>query len=237
MLIPKPVPAITAFLVFTAFSAHASLMSNSGFECGSAESTASGYAVNSASSLCNWNQWSNSGAEVVTARSAAYSLEGGASAHVTGGDHDGLFQYGNFAAGVYTASAWFYVVSGSAELGLYFAGGSEGFEGSATAATGRWEYVTTTATLLSGPMGPSLYGSDANSEFFVDAFWLNAGETSTNPYDPATGFDPNRTSYVDLPGRELPAPPEPELPAVPEPGTLGLMGLGLLALASRLRRR
>ncbi len=229
--------AISAFLVFSGIPAQASTIGNVGFECGSAGATASGYAINAASSLCNWNQWSNSGSQVTTVQSSAYSVEGGTSAHVTGGDHDGLFQYGDFAPDVYTASAWFFVVSGSAELGLYYAGGNEGVEGSSTTTTGRWEFVTTTLNLLSGPMGPSLYGSDAQSEFYVDAFWLNTGSASTNPYDPSTGFDPNRLASVESPVPELPAPPAPELPAVPEPGTLALMGLGLLALAGRLRRR
>jgi hypothetical protein len=212
--------ALKMFLILTAFgsvAAHAELLSNEGFECGSALPTVS---ASSASSLCNWYQWANSGPVVTTVQSMSNVLEGGSSAHVSGNAGDGLYQYGFFGPGFFTASAWFNVQSGSASIGLYDNGGSNGSQGPSTTTTNEWEYLSYTSSLSGSLEGPTIYGSQAGSDFFVDAFWLNAGEKSSSPYDPVTGFNPNRT---------------PE--AVPEPGTFALMGLGLMGLCYGLRRR
>lgn len=206
-------------LAFASMASHAALVNNEGFECGSTSSTTSGVGTGTASSLCNWYQWANSGPVVTTAQSMTNVVEGSASAHITGGAYDGLYQYGGFTPGFYTASAWFFVNSGSAEIGLFYNGGTNGAFSAPTTTTGQWEYVTTTNNLLSGNMGPVIYGGEAQSDFYVDAFWLNPGESSTSPYAPSTGFNPNQVA------------------AVPEPGTFGLMGLGLLAIGFRLRRR
>lgn len=213
-----------AIVAFASLASHAALIGNEGFECGTAQPTASGVGSGTASSLCDWYQWANSGPVVTTWQSMSNVVEGSASAHIQGGVNDGLYQYGFFAPSSYTASAWFYVNSGSAEIGLFDNGGTNGAFSGPTTTTGQWEYVSATNNLVSPAMGPVIYGAGAESDFFVDAFWLNAGETSTSPYDPSTGFNPNQRSETDL-------------PAVPEPGTFGLMGLGLLALAYKLRRK
>ena len=204
-------------------AAHADLLANEGFECGSGSPTS---LASGASSLCNWYQWANSGPVVTTVQSMTNVLEGSSSAHVIGNQNDGLYQYGFFGPGFYTASAWFNVQSGGASIGLFDNGGSNGGMGPATTTTNQWEYLSFSSNLGTGPMGPTLYGSQAGSDFFVDAFWLNAGEASTNPFDPSTGFNPNRVIVTDN---------YPE--AVPEPGSFALMGLGLLGLAAGLRRR
>ncbi|MDQ2999979.1 MAG: PEP-CTERM sorting domain-containing protein [Fibrobacterota bacterium] len=157
--------------------------------------------------------------------------DGNSSAHVSGGVGDGIYQYGAFSPGFYTASAWFWLGSGSASIGLFYNGGSAGGMGPATTTTGQWEYLSHSAELLGGAMGPTLYGGSAGSDFFVDAFWLNSGTTSTSPFDPTSGFNPNRGVETDYPSGE--ANPE----AVPEPGTFALMGLGLLGIAAGMRRR
>lgn len=213
-----------AILAFASLASHGALIGNEGFECGSTGSTASGVGSGTASSLCNWYQWANSGPVVTTWQSMSNVVEGSASAHIQGGVNDGLYQYGFFAPSMYTASAWFYVNSGSAEIGLFDNGGTNGSFSGPTTTTGQWEYVSITNNLVSPAMGPVIYGASAESDFFVDAFWLNPGEASTSPYAPSTGFNPNQR-------------PETDLPAVPEPGTFGLMGLGLLALAYKLRRK
>jgi hypothetical protein len=210
-----------SLIAVAALAAHADLISNSGFESGSSTPTSTGLWTSSNSSLSDWYQWANSGPVVTTVQSMSVFIEGGASAHVSGGAFDGLYQYGFFTPGTYTASGWFRVDSGSAAIGLFDNGGTSGLFGSSTTTSGQWEYLTATHDLQNGPMGPVIYGTEANSDFYVDAFWLNEGGTSTNPYDPSTGFDPNRA----------------ELPAVPEPGSLALLGVGLMALGYGIRRR
>ena len=109
--------ALKTFLILTAFgfaAAHAELLNNEGFQCGTASPNVS---AGSASSLCNWYQWANSGPVVTTVQSMSNVLEGGSSAHVSGNAGDGLYQYGFFGPGFFTAGAWFNVQSGGFSIG------------------------------------------------------------------------------------------------------------------------
>src|SRR3954466_9516474 len=105
MQILNPYSRAFCLLSLTTLAVHADIINNGGFECGTETPTVSGVGVGSASSLCDWYQWANSGPVVTTVQSMSNVLEGGASAHIIGGDHDGLFQYAAPAPGIYTASA------------------------------------------------------------------------------------------------------------------------------------
>ncbi len=218
-------------LILMGATAHAALIANTGFEVGTGLPTTTSVGTGAASSLSDWNQWSNSGS-VTTAQSSDHVLAGSFSAHITGGVNDGLFQYGALSPDIYTASGWFWVSSGSAEIGLFDNGGSTGGFSAPTTETGKWVYVSFTDFLAFGFMGPVIYTASPESDVYADAFWMNAGETTTSPFAPSTGFDPLALDVkTDDPILEDTAP------AVPEPGTLGLMMLGLVSLAAIARSR
>ena len=82
----NPYSRIFGLLAFAALSAQADIINNSGFECGTETATVSGTGTSTASSLCDWYQWANSGPVVTTVQSMSNVLEGGASAHILGGD-------------------------------------------------------------------------------------------------------------------------------------------------------
>lgn len=189
---------------------------NGNFEWGSATEVSSGYASAVASALSFWNQWGNTfNATVITSRADSPVIEGDHAAHITGNLNDGLYQYYGWS-GFHTLSAWVYAVSGSAHLILAGNSGSATILGSASTHTGQWEYLTLTANMNGTYGGPVLYGASDNADFYIDGVWFNAGTSSTSPFNPATGFNPN---------------------AVPEPGTYALMlaGLGLVGFAARGR--
>jgi hypothetical protein len=62
--------------------------------------------------------------------------------------------------------------------------------------------------------GPVLYGASNNADFYIDGVWFNAGEVSTSPFAPSTGFNPT---------------PVPE----PETWAMLLVGFGLVSLKLR----
>ncbi|MDP2031168.1 MAG: PEPxxWA-CTERM sorting domain-containing protein [Thiobacillus sp.] len=189
---------------------------NGNFESGSPVNVSSGagYGVNSA--LSSWLQWGNTASTTVTTNWASNPLiEGDHVAHITGNLDDGLYQYYGWS-GFHTLSAWVYAVSGSAHLILAGNSGSATILGSASTHTGQWEYLTVTADMNGTYGGPVLYGASNNADFYIDGVWFNAGASSTSPFNPATGFNPN---------------------AVPEPETWAMLlaGLGLVGFATRRR--
>lgn len=190
---------------------------NGNFESGGTSPVVSGYAQSVGSALSAWNQWANTG-PVTTVRADAPLMEGEHVAHITGNENDGLYQYSYGFNGTYTLSAWVFVVTGSAHLILAGNSGSQTSLGSASSQTGQWEYLTLTASMNGSLGGPVLYAASNNSDFYIDGVWFNAGGSSTSPFDPGTGFNPN---------------PVPE----PETHALMLAGLSLIGLAVRLRAR
>lgn len=126
-------------------------------------------------------------------------IEGNCTGHIKGDRADGIFQYHDFnQSGNYTVSAWIYVVSGEALLGISTSGGSG--QSIPTTSTGIWEYVSFTRS-LTGSGGPYVYvGGEVGdfSEFYIDCLWYNAGVTSTSPFNPSTGFNPNPNPNISV---------------------------------------
>lgn len=190
----------TILLVFLLISpsVFALTFSNLDFESGSGDGNivmTGGAGTGGSSALTSWNQYANSDPSTKTEQSLDQSVSGVYSARIEGNANNGIYQYGlSSVSGSYTLSAWVYVLSGNAGIALFQNGGSDGVWSSDSASLNTWEYLSITRTFdgLSNLKGPVLYTRSANSEFYIDGVWFNEGSTSTSPFRPESGFDPNR---------------------------------------------
>ena len=170
------------------------IVSNCDFELGSTEwkpfSQSSG---SEPAAFDSWLAWTISGSGSISTRlSDEHVAQGSYSGHVRALSHgDAIFQYADRTSGTYTLSAWIYVVSGNPIIGIGYDNGLSSVYSDPIYPTGQWEYISITGlNITAGQSGPAIKAVNTSSEFYVDALWLNLGDTSESPYDPSTGFEP-----------------------------------------------
>ena len=199
------------------------LLINGNFEDGTTDWVTTG--AGSQSAFAGFLQWTGSG-QTATQLVTDPLIEGDYTGHILGTGTwplivDGIYQYAIRPAGNYTVSTWIYVESGSAYMALAWDSGfsyTDYFlEDPKTTSTGIWEYLELTAFLTNSLGGPCVYANAIDTDFYVEGLWLNLGTTSTSPFAPSTGFNPN-------------------IAPIPEPSTMLLFSSGLIGLVG-LRRK
>lgn len=193
------------------------LLINGNFEAGTTSPITSGSGYSSA--FDNWMQWAIVGPYVTTQQVTSPIVDGDYSAHVTGNYGNGVYQYDVRSGGVYTASAWVYVLSGSAILDMAWNSGTLDSNTAPTTTLNQWTYLEWTATFTTSLNGVFICSFADDSDFYIDGTWLNAGSLNLSPYAPHNGF------------------PNPNPAPVPEPSTMLLLGTGIIGLAGLRRMR
>ena len=179
------------------------LLVNGNFESGTTSwVTTASFGGSGPSAFTVWSQYVNTLPSVSTEQFTSLVIDGQYSGRIQGGINDGIDQYNNLGAGDYTLSAWVYVLSGSAYIGLAYGPiyDAHGLSSNTDTTLNTWVYLQLTRNAPDENGGPWIYAASDNSDFLVDCVWLNAGSVNLSPYAPQNGFpDPNTQSTILAP--------------------------------------